>query len=172
MRITFAGAAPRDVRLARAAVREALARAALPRDAGIGVTFVDAPTIRGLNARHRGIDRATDVLSFGQALPRGVRGAEAATRLERTVDGSLEVGDIVIAGEVAARQARRRGWTVAREVAFLVAHGALHLVGYDDDTPAGYREMRRLGTEAVDRARRRIRRTRETRRPPNVYQRG
>lgn len=128
--------------------------------------------MRALNARHRGIDRATDVLSFGQSLPRGARGADAVPHLERGADGSLEVGDVLIAGEVAARQARRRGWGLAEEVAFLAAHGALHLLGYEDETTAGYREMRRLGTEALARARRRLRRARETRPGRDVNQRG
>lgn len=130
----------------------------LPRDAQVSLAFVDEPTIRSLNARHRGKDRVTDVLSFGVALPVGVRGAGAAAHLERAPDGSLELGDIVVASEQARRQARRRGWTLAEEIAFLAAHGALHLVGYTDDTTAGYREMRRLGDDAVSAARHRVRR--------------
>lgn len=105
--------------------------------------------MRQLNRRHRRKDRTTDVLSFGQRLPAGATGAAAAAALEREPDGTLEVGDIVISVTQAERQARRRRTSLADEVAFLAAHGALHLLGYEDDTPAGYREMVRLGRAAV-----------------------
>lgn len=105
--------------------------------------------MRELNRRYRLKDRTTDVLSFGQTLRRGVRGTSAAGSLRREADGTLELGDVVISGEQAARQARRRHWPLATEVAFLAAHGALHLLGYEDDTSAGYREMLRLGREAL-----------------------
>ena len=137
------------MRLARRAVRVALAHARLPREAEASIAIVTDAEMRALNARHRGRDRVTDVLSFGATLPAGVRGADAASLLERDVDGSVELGDIVIAAEQARRQARRRRWSVGEEIAFLAAHGALHLVGYEDDSQAGYREMRRLGLAAV-----------------------
>lgn len=110
--------------------------------------------MRELNRRYRGIDRTTDVLAFGQALPRGARDALAATRLAKDADGRLRIGDVVIAGDSVERQARRRKWTLAEEVAFLAAHGALHLIGHEDDTSAGYREMRRRGAAAVAEGRR------------------
>ena len=116
--------------------------------------------IRALNARHRARDRVTDVLSFGAAVPSGARGAAVVEHLEPGPDGSVELGDIVIAPEQARRQAKRRRWSLADELAFLAAHGALHLVGYEDDTQAGYREMRRLGHEAVATARRILKKSR------------
>ena len=105
--------------------------------------------MRDLNRRYRRKDRTTDVLSFGQRLRRGAKGADAAAALEREADGTLELGDVVISAAQAAKQARRRRWPLATEVAFLAAHGALHLLGYDDDTRAGYNEMLRLGREAL-----------------------
>jgi probable rRNA maturation factor len=138
-------------------VRRALAPARLPAETEISVAFVDDAEMRALNARHRGKDRVTDVLSFGVALPSGVRGEGVRERLDRAPDGTLELGDVVIAPEQARRQARRRGWPLSREVAFLAAHGALHLVGYEDDTRSGYREMRRLGEDAVSVAQRTLR---------------
>lgn len=153
MRITVTGASPCDLALARAAMREAAAHARLPADAAVTLAFVDDARVRELNSRYRGIRRVTDVLSFGQRLPEGARGPDAAARLRRDVDGSLDVGDVVIAGAVAARQARRRRVSLAAEVAFLAAHGVLHLLGYEDETSAGYREMRRRGEEAMRRAR-------------------
>jgi probable rRNA maturation factor len=105
--------------------------------------------MRELNGRYRKKDRTTDVLSFGQSLRRGAKGAGAAAALKREADGTLELGDVIISGAQAARQARRRRWPLTTEVAFLAAHGALHLLGFDDETNAGYREMVRLGHEAL-----------------------
>jgi len=113
------------------------------------LAFVDDAAMRDLNLRYRRKDRTTDVLSFGQSLKRGAKGAGAAISLRREADGTLELGDVVISGPQAARQAKRRRWTLATEVAFLAAHGALHLLGYEDDTRVGYREMVQLGRDAL-----------------------
>jgi probable rRNA maturation factor len=119
--------------------------------AGTEVTlaFVDDDEMRGLNRRYRHKDRTTDVLSFGEDFSAGVRGGEAARRLARGPDGVIQLGDVVISGSQAARQARRRRWPLSSEVAFLAAHGVLHLLGYDDETVSGYREMLALGRAAV-----------------------
>jgi probable rRNA maturation factor len=113
------------------------------------IAFVDDAAMRELNRRYRRKHRTTDVLSFGQSLRRGEKGKTAASALTREADGTLELGDIVISGAQAARQAKRRRWPLATEVAFLAAHGALHLLGFEDDTSAGYREMLRLGRDAL-----------------------
>lgn len=105
--------------------------------------------MRSLNARHRGKDKTTDVLSFGQATG-GAKGEAAVKMLRRDPDGGLDLGDIVISAAQAERQARRRKHAIVREVTFLAAHGALHLIGFEDETPAGYREMVRLGTAATE----------------------
>jgi probable rRNA maturation factor len=115
----------------------------------VSLAFVDDATQRELNRRHRGIDRTTDVLSFGQHLAPGARGPTAVRHLARDPDGVLRLGDIVVSASQAARQARRRRRRLVDEVALLAAHGALHLVGYEDETSGGYREMVRLGTLAA-----------------------
>lgn len=150
MRIAVAGEAPCDLAPVRRAIRAALRPLRLPRESEVALAFVDDADMRELNHRHRRIDRTTDVLSFGQRLPRGVRGAGARPHLAEDPDGVLRVGDIVISPAQARRQAgRRRRRPLESEVAFLAAHGALHLVGYEDETPAGYREMLRLGHDAT-----------------------
>ncbi len=150
MRISVSGDAPVDLDRIRCAVRAALRPYRLPRDTQVGLAFVGDAEMRRLDRTHRGIDRTTDVLSFGQALPRGVKGAAARPLLRREADGTLELGDIVISVAQARRQATRARRALGWELAFLAAHGALHLVGYEDETPDGYREMVRLGTKAVD----------------------
>ena len=104
--------------------------------------------MRALNLRYRHKDRTTDVLSFGQATGRA-KGERAVKKLRRDEDGELDVGDVVISAAQARRQAKRRKATIGHEIAFLAAHGALHLLGFDDRTPSGYREMVRLGTAAT-----------------------
>lgn len=152
MKLLVRGAPPCDPALARRAMRAAARPYGVPPDAAVTLAFVDDAAMRELNRRYRRIDRPTDVLSFGQRLPRRAKGAAAVAALARDPDGTLDLGDVVISGAQAARQARRRRWPLEREVAFLAAHGVLHLLGFDDGTPAAYRQMRRLGTEALSRA--------------------
>jgi rRNA maturation RNase YbeY len=83
-----------------------------------------------LNLRYRGRSRPTDVLSFSL-----LEGAHSDRR------GAL-LGDVVIGIEIAARQARARRRTLDDEVARLLVHGALHLVGYDHARAAEARIMR------------------------------
>ena len=79
--------------------------------------------IRKLNNQYRGIDAATDVLSF----PLGENG-EYDTNLET---GAKMLGDVVISMEKAVEQAEAFGHSLQREVGYLTAHSVLHLLGYD-----------------------------------------
>ena len=153
MRIALRGTPPSDVAHARRAIRAAARPYKLPAGTTVTLAFVRDDEMRTLNKRFRRKDKTTDVLSFGDALPRGTKGAAAAKRLRAGPDGVIELGDVVISGSQAARQARRRRWPLATEVAFLAAHGTLHLLGFDDSTTAGYREMLALGTAAVSASR-------------------
>lgn len=98
--------------------------------------------MRRLNRKWRGVDHVTDVLSF----PSGPSPARPPRRLPR--DGFL--GDLAISVPTAARQARRQGHAVAREVQILLAHGLLHLLGYDHEADDG--RMFRLQAHLVRRA--------------------
>ena len=80
--------------------------------------------MRALNARYRGKDRTTDVLSFA---PGG----------GRRPDGRRPLGDIVISVPQAARQAKAAGHALGLEVRLLVLHGYLHLLGYDHEVDGG-----------------------------------
>jgi probable rRNA maturation factor len=92
--------------------------------------------MQALNARHRGKDYATDVLSF--------------TYPEEQVDGMCFLGEVVIAPGVAARNACEYGVAVEAELRKLLVHGLLHLAGYDHETDSG--EMSRLQKRILDRA--------------------
>ena len=152
MRIAIAGEAPCELAPIRRAIRRAVRPYRLPRDAEVHVAFISDADMRALNKRFRRIDRTTDVLSFGEAVPPSDRGLRAVAHLERRRSdngGRFDLGEVLISGEQAKRQARRRKKPVVEEVAFLAAHGVLHLLGYEDETPAGYREMVRLGHDAT-----------------------
>lgn len=102
--------------------------------AEISIVLVDDPRIRVLNREYRGKDQATDVLAFSQ-----LEGEDFA----RGEGEKPALGDVVISVETAARQAGERGLSLAEELDLLVAHGVLHLLGYNDETASGAAEMRR-----------------------------
>jgi probable rRNA maturation factor len=139
--------APRiDVRIApafRASVRVAWLRAMARRvlaaeDVGpvqVGVVVTDDETVRELNRRFLGLDEPTDVLSFGLAAA-----DEAPFALPPEEAASL--GEVVIAYPTAVRQADEAGRTVEAEVAHLLVHGLLHLLGHDHQRPEEEAAMR------------------------------
>ena len=94
-------------------------------DAQVSVTLVDNEGIRALNNEHRGIDRATDVLSFPLGDDEGFD-TDPET-------GAILLGDIVLSLERAKEQAEEYGHSYRREVAFLLAHSLFHLLGYDHE---------------------------------------
>lgn len=105
-----------------------------PYEAEVNVLLTDNEAIQELNREYRGIDRPTDVLSF----PMLEYGSPADfTELEEEADcfnpdtGELMLGDIVISVEKVREQAAAYGHSEKRELAFLVAHSMLHLMGYD-----------------------------------------
>lgn len=100
-------------------------------DAELSILLCDDKLMRGLNRRHRGRDRPTDVLAF--AMEEGRRFPPA----HRTL-----LGDVVISVPTAARQAYKAGRNPLAEVTLLLAHGLLHLLGCDHRTPAEDRRMR------------------------------
>lgn len=92
--------------------------------------------MRALNREFRGVDRATDVLSFPAAVAPDAGIAAPAAGLER------HLGDVVIATGVARRQARAAGHPLGAELRRLALHGLLHLLGYDHERDTG--QMERL----------------------------
>ena len=132
--------APFDDAWAERVVREAVvaADAAVGEAAEIVVLLSDDATLHELNKRFRGQDKPTDVLSFeGDA-------GEASS----PACAIHHVGDIAVSVERARRQAEEYGHSFERELAYLLTHGTLHLLGFDHETDAEQRRMR----EAEERA--------------------
>jgi probable rRNA maturation factor len=109
----------------------ALARFALEREGvsgpvAVGLAIVDDATIQALHGRHLAIDEPTDVLTFALADDDAFVSGEMTPLL----------GDVIVSHETAAAQATDYGHSPSREVAFLVLHGLLHLLGWSDDRDA------------------------------------
>jgi probable rRNA maturation factor len=109
---------------------EAMLRSLGRADAELSILLCDDETIRHLNHRYRKKNRPTDVLAFPMQ-----EGPDLAPQ-------SPLLGDVVISLPTAARQAEERDRPIIAEVTFLLAHGLLHLLGYDHATAEEEREMR------------------------------
>jgi len=131
--------------LIRAAIEATLDYEQYGNRAEVSVTFTDNEEIRKLNRRFRGIDRATDVLSFPLFDYEG-------NSDEPPVDEfSGMLGDIVLSLEQAKKQAEEYGHSFEREAAFLSVHSMLHLLGYDHETSEeDDADMRRRQTEILN----------------------
>lgn len=102
---------------------EALVRRAAIAAGGAGAVMLAGDgAVKRLNARHRGRNKPTNVLSFPPAMPGGA-------------------GDIVLALGVVRREAQAQARPLGRHLAHLVVHGALHLAGQDHDHPGAARRM-------------------------------
>ncbi len=104
----------------------------------VGVRRLSLREMQQYNSRYRGKDRPTDVLSF-----------EASADMKR--DDPDYLGDLLICVEYAATEAKRRGIPLEEELARLVIHGVLHLVGYDHATVREEAEMFGLQERCLDR---------------------
>ncbi len=107
------------------AVRTVLRQAGIVRGV-VSVAVVDDPEIHRLNRQHLRHNYPTDVLSF----------------LLEAEEGALE-GEIIVSADTARTSAPHFDWNPADELLLYVIHGALHLVGYDDQTPDARQVMRR-----------------------------
>ncbi len=129
---------PRITDLVRSIVSAELA----PAPYVIGLYLVGDATIRGLNAEHRGIDAHTDVLSFPLHDPSG-------PGFVVPPDQPVSLGDVVVSYPRAVEQAAQFGHSTDREIGYLVAHGVLHVLGYDHEDEAERTRMRQREEDAL-----------------------
>ncbi len=118
----------------------------------LSVRVVDDEAIRALNRETRGIDRATDVLSYPTVNYRpGTTARDNLKRVRREYDPEADapnLGDCVLSLERAQAQAREYGHSLARELGYLTVHSCFHLLGYDHMNDGDKRRMRTM-EEAV-----------------------
>ena len=137
--------------------REAL-EVALPDDAGgqVSLLLSDDDTVRALNRRYRGLDDTTDVLSFSTEFAGHWEGDESdQPPLGEALGGFVmppghapPLGEVIISWPQTRRQAAEKGWAVERELALLIVHGVLHLMGFDHLEPADAKVMQGKEREA------------------------
>lgn len=128
-----------SIALVTEAVRNALRVGGVSGIVEVSVLVTDDASLRELNRTYRGQDKGTDVLSFGLG--------EDSPPLPPDVPRPL--GDIVVSYPRVEAQAQAAGWSTADELNWLVIHGALHLLGLDDEDEEGRAEMWALGEVAL-----------------------
>ena len=111
--------------------------------------------IHRINLEYRGVDRATDVLSFPSisCKPEKTLGSCPRKLLrERDETGACFLGDIIISLPHAQAQAEEYGHSLNREMAYLTAHAMFHLMGYDHMRPEDKERMRTMEEKALNQA--------------------
>jgi probable rRNA maturation factor len=137
--------------------RSALVAEGITSDTEVSLLFVDEQTIASLNERFLGKPGPTDVHSFPIAdeVERSGRspdqGGTGPGTIETDTDRLLLLGDVVICPTVAARNAVDHGVSVEDELALLVVHGILHLLGMDHEDPAEAELMERREQQLLTR---------------------
>jgi probable rRNA maturation factor len=126
-----------DVAALERVARRVLESEGAPSPAEVGLVITDDETVGDLNRRFRGLDEATDVLSFGLRDER--------EPFVLPPDSAHPLGEVIISFPTAERQAREGGRSLEDELAHLVVHGILHLLGYEDEEPEAERVMRARG---------------------------
>ena len=112
--------------------------------AEIGLVITDSKTIQKLNRTYRGNDKPTDVLAF-HMMPGANQ--EPEQQFVGPPDGMHHLGEVVISYTQAVKQAQEQGHSVEQELALLIVHGVLHLLGYDHELP---RESQRMKAKEND----------------------
>ena len=121
---------PETAALVKKAAAAALRAEGVDEPCEIGVTLTNDEGIHTINREQRGVDRATDVLSFPMnELTPGAFDPDAC-EWDYETDRAM-LGDMVISMERCAEQAETYGHSFAHEVSYLTVHSVLHLLGYD-----------------------------------------
>ena len=112
----------------------------------MGLLITDSKTIHKLNRIYRDVDKPTDVLAF-QMTSDKKRGP--GMEFISAPDGIIHLGEVVISYPQAVRQAQEQGHDVTHELALLIVHGVLHLLGYDHELPTEEGRMRNREAEIL-----------------------
>ena len=111
----------------------------------VSLVFTDSKKVRQLNRDYRGVDQPTDVLAFYMDPGRGCDSSFALPP-----DAVTHLGDVIISCPQALVQAKEQGHSLQRELALLVIHGILHLLGYDHEEPRETKKMRAREKELLE----------------------
>ena len=133
----------RPLSFLRKVVLTTLKTAPCEEDSEVCLTLTDDAGIQSLNSHYRGMDKPTDVLAFrledeqesGFWLPEGV---------------SRPLGDVIVSLDTVERQAQENGNSLESELAWVICHGSLHLLGFDHQTDEQLAEMRAWERTVLD----------------------
>jgi probable rRNA maturation factor len=128
-------AADVDVERLRQVAQQVLEGEGVQPPASVTIWVTDDNELHSLNRDYRGVDRSTDVLSFGAE-------EEQDVRFIAPPDEPRHLGDLAISYPHVVQQAEDYGHSRQRELSYLVTHGILHLLGYDHEHPDDARRMR------------------------------
>lgn len=125
-------------------VQTVLAQQHITAPVAVSILITDDTTLHELNRDYRGVDSPTDVLSFADEDAIGAAAAPATLpAFVYAPDMPRYLGDIALSFERVTAQAADYGHSIRRELAYLVAHGVLHLLGYDHErSPEAAAHMR------------------------------
>ncbi|MCI9381843.1 MAG: rRNA maturation RNase YbeY [Dorea sp.] len=140
--------------IAEEVIETALDLTGCPYEAEVSLLLTMDAQIREMNTQFRGIERATDVLSFPMVeypMSGEFGFLEENEGYFNPESGELSLGDIVISKEKVISQAEEYGHSVLREYAFLIVHSVLHLAGYDHMEEDERREMETKQDEIMKR---------------------
>ena len=129
----------------RKIVRQVLKAEEVASPYDLSLVFTDAGRVRQLNRDYRGVDEPTDVLAF-YMLPQ--KGFDSSFALPP--DGVTHLGEVIISCPQALVQAKEQGHSLQRELALLVIHGVLHLLGYDHEESREGKRMREREKELLE----------------------
>jgi probable rRNA maturation factor len=115
--------------------------------AEMGLVITNSKAIQKLNRTYRGEDKPTDVLAF-HMIPGTSQ--ESELRFIGPPDGIHHLGEVVISYPQAVQQAQEQGHGVAQELALLIVHGILHLLGYDHELPEEEQQMKARENEILE----------------------
>lgn len=139
---------PTWLTLMQKAADAALAAEGVNRACAVCIRICGDEAIHEINREYRGVDRATDVLSFPTVnYPAGVTAGQADKLLRRELDDELDavmLGDLIISVPHVIAQAQEYGHAVQREAAYLTVHGLCHLMGYDHIEESDKKVMRAM----------------------------
>ena len=109
----------------------------------LGLVITGQERVQQLNRSYLGKDEPTDVLAFSMLPePLATGKSEASSPFAQPPDGVLHFGEVIISYPQAVMQAEQRRHSVKKEVAVLIIHGVLHLLGYDHVEPEPERQMK------------------------------
>jgi len=111
----------------------------------VSMVFTDSGIVKQLNRDYRGVDEPTDVLAFPMLLQ-----DKADSSFVLPPDGVTRLGEVIISYPQAVAQAGEQGHSPERELALLIVHGILHLLGYDHEKPEEEDEMRKREKELLE----------------------